>query len=420
MIKIIDEIMGLGKSEYMKEHIRRSAGQHPFIYVAQYIDETERFGEYAALEQPVDSGRHKTKGADMIELLSEGRSLAITHELFRRSMRGEALRYLKQYEYELIIDEEMAVISLKDYSARDIENSRDSIFTIEEEEHGGMVSQVIKWIPMDEVETHEYKRNGRFNDLREMAEGSLTYIYAEKKNSVFIASELIPHILTDEFFPNGITFMTYMFKYSTLWAYFERNGIQYELQPIVALDGSTTAAIKERAKTLITLCDSVATNTIPWNNKRDYWQLSMTDLLDERTSPKLREALVKKITTWLKNKAQVGKNKLLIGTFVAVARSLEFSPYQRQCEAFNLKATNKLRHRTAVAYIANVFAPEECTYYFPEECRDACVQQYALSTMVQFIWRSAIRNGEPIHLYIPSKRMRELFENWMEGRLKGF
>lgn len=40
--------------------------------------------------------------------------------------------------------------------------------------------------------------------------------------------------------------------------------------------------------------------------------------------------------------------------------------------------------------------------------------EYALSTMVQWIWRSAIRNGEEIRLYVPSKRMRELLQNWIE------
>ena len=33
--------------------------------------------------------------------------------------------------------------------------------------------------------------------------------------------------------------------------------------------------------------------------------------------------------------------------------------------------------------------------------------------MLQWIWRSAIRDGKPINAYIPSKRMRELLINWM-------
>jgi len=39
--------------------------------------------------------------------------------------------------------------------------------------------------------------------------------------------------------------------------------------------------------------------------------------------------------------------------------------------------------------------------------------KWALSEMVQFVWRSAIRDEKPITLYVPSKRMRDLFINWL-------
>ena len=44
---------------------------------------------------------------------------------------------------------------------------------------------------------------------------------------------------------------------------------------------------------------------------------------------------------------------------------------------------------------------------------------YALSYMVQWIWRSAIRDGEEIWIYIPSKRMRTLLINWMDSLARG-
>ena len=38
---------------------------------------------------------------------------------------------------------------------------------------------------------------------------------------------------------------------------------------------------------------------------------------------------------------------------------------------------------------------------------------YSLSELIQWIYRSRIRNGEKINLYIPSKRMRELLIDWL-------
>ena len=40
----------------------------------------------------------------------------------------------------------------------------------------------------------------------------------------------------------------------------------------------------------------------------------------------------------------------------------------------------------------------------------------SLSHLIQFVFRSALRKGEPIKVYIPSSRMRELFLDYLEGR----
>ena len=40
---------------------------------------------------------------------------------------------------------------------------------------------------------------------------------------------------------------------------------------------------------------------------------------------------------------------------------------------------------------------------------------YALSEMLQFIWRSGIREGKKITIYIPSIRMRNLLKDWIDN-----
>ena len=41
-------------------------------------------------------------------------------------------------------------------------------------------------------------------------------------------------------------------------------------------------------------------------------------------------------------------------------------------------------------------------------------RSYSLSVLIQWIWRSAIRDGEEIWIYIPVQRMRELLEQWID------
>lgn len=43
---------------------------------------------------------------------------------------------------------------------------------------------------------------------------------------------------------------------------------------------------------------------------------------------------------------------------------------------------------------------------------------YGLSEMIQWIWRSRIRKGENINIYIPSMRMRNLLNAWMKMNLE--
>ena len=42
---------------------------------------------------------------------------------------------------------------------------------------------------------------------------------------------------------------------------------------------------------------------------------------------------------------------------------------------------------------------------------DAC----ALAELIQWVWRSRVRKGQPITLYLPSPRMRQLMEEWLSS-----
>ena len=59
-----------------------------------------------------------------------------------------------------------------------------------------------------------------------------------------------------------------------------------------------------------------------------------------------------------------------------------------------------------LAFICNLFYPS---------CEKQSISEngYALSEMLQFIWRSAIRDGKEIWVYIPSIRMRNLLKQWI-------
>ena len=68
-----------------------------------------------------------------------------------------------------------------------------------------------------------------------------------------------------------------------------------------------------------------------------------------------------------------------------------------------------------VAFLMNVFMQPtikkvcDSTEYQVDE------DLVSLSHLIQFVFRSALRKGEEIKVYIPSSRMRGLFKDYLDG-----
>lgn len=84
----------------------------------------------------------------------------------------------------------------------------------------------------------------------------------------------------------------------------------------------------------------------------------------------------------------------------------------------NCRATNAYRDRSVLAYTVNLFLNVDYKRFMNSLGVEPDDDLYALSTMIQWIWRSAIRDGGEIWVYVPSKRMRELLEAWIAETTK--
>ena len=65
-------------------------------------------------------------------------------------------------------------------------------------------------------------------------------------------------------------------------------------------------------------------------------------------------------------------------------------------------------NRIYLAYIANNFYPATMQNNF-----EVTENQYALTELLQFVFKSALSKGKEIWIYIPSKRMRKLLQQWI-------
>ena len=80
----------------------------------------------------------------------------------------------------------------------------------------------------------------------------------------------------------------------------------------------------------------------------------------------------------------------------------------------NAKATNDFKDRWVLAYLINLNMNPEIAKFFSPIKVDK--NQFSLGMLLQWIWRSRIRDDKPIELYLPSPRMRQLLSDWFEGK----
>ena len=97
----------------------------------------------------------------------------------------------------------------------------------------------------------------------------------------------------------------------------------------------------------------------------------------------------------------------------------ESGRYRNNFLQISARATNEYRDKTDVAYMVNRFADPNVTKFFASRGIEIDQDAFALSEMLQWIWRSAIRDDKPINLYVPSSRMRELLINWIDNTKGG-
>ena len=81
----------------------------------------------------------------------------------------------------------------------------------------------------------------------------------------------------------------------------------------------------------------------------------------------------------------------------------------------NTRATNEYKNCFNLAYCCNRYISPDYINYFQTHNVNVDENLFALSELLQWIWRSAIREGKSINLYIPSSRMRNLLTNWLNN-----
>jgi len=208
MIKIIDSIMGSGKTTWAISYMN-ARPEERFLYVTPYLAEAERIQTACPTLDFMLPSEEISKSASLSMLLKDGRNIAISHELFSRMQMPPFIQQtIADYSYTLILDEVLEVLMPISVSKQDTKMIFDTEKIAVDEE--GQVT----WLDRD------YK--GEFVHLKRRADSHTLQWYTE---SIFLWS--FPVKILNAF--SNVFVLTFLFSGSHMKSFLEVHCLPYEI-----------------------------------------------------------------------------------------------------------------------------------------------------------------------------------------------
>lgn len=399
IVKVCDMIMGAGKTLSAITQMNEDT-ESCYIFVTPYLDEVKRIRQGCAgrgFREPLQLGSGKLD--HLHSLLAEKKNIACTHALFERYTE-ETIDLIRSGKYKLIMDEAFHAVKVIEISQRDLEllrNKDNGMIEIEPE------SCRVKWTKED--------YEGKFEDLRDMCKTGNVILYHD---CLFLWAFPVDVFLAFR----DVTILTYLFDAQEQKYYFDTHGIEVKKIGTVFENGvyrfSESGVPPEYVRTLrdkIHILDDERLNKI--GDKETALSSSWYARAEKEKGKLNIRQLKNNLTNVFINRYSAQSSCTLWTTFKRYHDNLKGKGYTSGFLSCNARATNAYRDRNYLAYCINVYYHPLLRNYFVERGVDVRDDEYALSEMIQWIWRSAIRDGKEIWIYIPSRRMRDLLKKWL-------
>ena len=423
-IKVVDSYMGSGKTSYAIQTMNRYTSDTKVIYITPYLDEVSRIATSCPnmnFEYP-DAKRGKgSKLADLIQLVTKGKNIVSTHALFS-NISDELINVLRANNYVLFLDEVFNTV--EKFSISD-SYDRDEDDAITKQDIDTLLSKGIlrtesdyrvKW--NDEsvlLSCYTKIKNLADRDLLYLVNGSLLmWSFPVEVFRQGIFSEI--YILTHRF---ESQIQAYYYKYFEL-EYVKycvyRDGVEYLLTQDACEDRELQWKLSIKDK--IHIVDNVKLNKVGdvyYDSRNHEYKSGLSKTWYENHQdviPIIRDNL----TNYFVNVAKSRSSDRLWTCFKENVKNISSKNVSKKYWlAINARATNDYIDRTALAYLVNRYIDTFYDDFFEKKGISINQDEYALSEMLQWIFRSAVREEKDIQLYIPSQRMRTLLINYLKG-----
>jgi hypothetical protein len=389
-ITIIDAIMGTGKTNYAIKLMSEAPADQRFIFITPFKKEIERIIESVedrTIVTPTNANSEGRKLRSLKDLILAGKDIAATHSLFKAA-DDDLIDLLKQSNYTLILDEVMDAIEPVNIKMGDINTLIDS-------KKINVDGNRVKWLDSG-------YDGDRFNDIKLFAEADNLFIYREK----FILWAF-PARIFDTF--EKVFILTYLFKAQNMCYYFQLHKMPYTFK---SLRDGDLVEYDERAERREDLYKLIDVYEGKMNDKTNRHALSASWL--RRAKLEDLKQYKNNLKNYFGNITNAQSHEVMWATLSDVEHSLKGKGYTNGKIAINARATNEFKDRWALAYVFNRFKNPYETAFFDDNGIRVNEELLAASDLLQWIWRSRIREGQPIMLYLPSSRMRRILKEWSD------
>lgn len=418
-VEILDSIMGSNKTNRVLDWIDSNPNER-YLYISPLlseVDNTSRLAtnlKHVSFEFPTTDDSD-TKSDDLLAKLEIGANISCTHSLYL-GMSEKHLDLIEKYGYIVIIDEEVGVIdAFKKYSTDDLAYlSANGDIEISEED--GMIS----WVGAELGKKAKYKQF--YNLCKAKA------VYATRRSDTMLVTQMPVELFTRA---KRVIIMTYMFKGNVLDNFLKLKKVEV----IPFTDVSPTIIDKQSIRDLIDLKPLDRKLLKLGMSVYAYGKMDKKgfDLISNYIRSTGLSVGAKAKDTMYTCPKDISPVEMKSGKRVAPRGFLTYKTDLLDDDGNVLldtkgkpktqdnfcwlhsgcRATNKYSYKWYLAHCYDRHPNLSVETYLYEYGSPIDKNVFALSEMLQWIWRSRIRNGEPIVLAIPNMRMHNLFLDWL-------
>lgn len=454
-IVVYDAMMSSGKTkriiaEMLEEHKKAQYGlfganKAKFIYISPFLSEAHRIAgttarsdtdqrpklteqgkvEYLDVPQkelnfchPSNQNKDGSKQTGLKHLIENGANIVSTHALFKE-LSPMNLEFAK--DYTLVIDESLDVFTPDcTLTAKEVEQYIDiNILSIGEDGHTikfhrenfGRANKVCETVK-------DTTENTRYYEFAKACDKGLMF-----KNNGVVLRKFDAEILKAF---KKVIIMTYNFKGSMFDLFLQQEKLEYTVEYF----GKRVEDIKH----LITINENYKDNAIGEigigrNGKRDnkVQFLTVTHYTKARNGNKTERSDVTQVmynrlyNLWCQRN-KVDASRRLWTCFkddvMAISKGTgKTNRFSNSWIPFNTRATNDYDETDHLAFLVNVFMDNRFIAFTKTNGLATSQDHYALNILLQWLFRSAIRKDQPIDVFIPSERMRNLLKDWLDGKV---